>query len=163
MLFRLNDEIEVKWKRDKHWGNELRIRDTDIQLDDIIACFVEVFLYERLNPMIQKIAREKFLYTDHEEIERISLLTDWILMEKSFQQRLYHEHESLAAYIFHILRDNLKNLSPIHFDSLVTFCMQPISECLENAVGFGIDEMKREEEYQSFVHSVRNYIMNRET
>ena len=162
-LFRLNEEIEVQWKRDKHWGNELRFNDQHVSIDDIILCFVEVFLYNRYQQMIKKIAREKFFYSDEEEIERISQLTDYIVSEESYQQELFGEHESLAKYIFHILKANIEENYPIHFDSFVTFCMQPISECLEKAVGLGIDEMKREEEYQNFVHSVRYYLRNRKS
>lgn len=163
-LFRLNEEIEVQWKRDKHWGNELRINDEHVSLNDIILCFVEVFLFDRYHKMIKKIARETYYYSDDEEIERISQLTDFIISEKSYQKELFGEHESLANFIFYVLKENMEESSnPIHFDSFVTFCMQPISECIEKAVGFGIDEMKREEEYQNFVHSVRHYLRNRKS
>lgn len=162
-LFRLNEEIEVQWRRDKHWGNELRINDKHVSINDIILCFVEVFLLERLHKMIKKIAQETYFYSDEEEIERIVQLTDYIISEESYQKKIFGEHETLKHFIFHVLRENMDETHPIHFDSFVTFCMQPISECLEKAVGFGIDEMKREEEYQNFVHSVRHYLKKRKS
>lgn len=162
-LFRLNEEIEVQWKRDKHWGNELRITDDNLSIHDVISCFVEVFLYERLHQMIKKIAAEDYLYSDEEEIERICQLTDYIISEESYQKELFGDYKTLSNFIFHILKNNIEVTYPIHFDSLVTFCMQPISECLGRAVGLGIDEMKREEEYQNFVHSVRYYLRNRKS
>ncbi len=63
-----------------------------------------------------------------------------------------------VEYELNFLKENMEESSnPIHFDSFVTFCMQPISECIEKAVGFGIDEMKREEEYQSCRHQRSSY------
>lgn len=162
VFFRLNKDIQVQWRKNKHWGNELRFQENHVSLEQVITCFVKVFLSERLQPMIRKITREDYFYTEKEEIDRISALVDWIISEESFQTELFGEYESLSTFIFSILKSNMKQVAPIHFDSIITFCMQPINDCLERAVGLGIDEMKREEEYQTFVHSVRYYIKKKE-
>jgi len=89
MLFRLTEEIEVRWKKDRHWGYAVQLHDEKITIEQIITCFVEVFLHERLHPMLKKIAQEDYLYSDEEEIERICLLTNWILSEKIYQDQLF--------------------------------------------------------------------------
>lgn len=163
MLYRIQGEICVQWKRDEHWGNELRIQDQKVTLDLVISCLVKVLMFYRLNKMIKQITREKYFYTDKEEIERICLLTNWIVTEKHYQEQLFNEHFSLEKYLFNTLRQNIEDAFPIHFDSLITFCTQPLQKKLKEAVGYGIDEMKREEEHQSFVQSIRDFIKRRKS
>ena len=163
MLYRLQEKINIQWKKDKYWGNELRIHERKVSLEIVIDCFVKVFLYYRLNQMTKKIAQEKYFYRDKEEIERICVLTNWILHEKHFQSKLFPKHHCLKNYVYALIQQNVDETFPIHFDSLVTFCMQPFSTCLQEAVGYGIDEMKREEEHQNFVQSIREFIKRKTT
>lgn len=161
ILYRKQDEISIQWKKDKYWGNELRIHNDDVTSDTVISCFAKIFKQYRLNKIIKQITREKFLYREKEEIERICLLTNWVLKEKHFRRRLFGNDGYLEDYVCSVLQKSVDSDHPIHFDSLITFCIQPLSERLKEAVGYGIDEMKREEEHQNFVQSIREFIKRR--
>src|SRR5690625_1739974 len=133
MLYRIQGEINIQRKRDEHWGNELRIQDHKVTLDTVISCLVNVLMFYRLNKMIKQITRENYFYTDKDEIERICLLTNWVITEKHYQDHLFREHTSLEKYLFSTLRQNVEDAFPIHFDSLVTFCTQPLQKKLKEA------------------------------
>lgn len=156
-LYQLQGEINIQWKKDPYWGNELRIQDHRVTIDIVISCLVEVFTYVHLNHSIKQIAREKYLYSDQEEIERICLLTNWIITEEHYQIMLFKKKIQFEDYLFSILKQNVEQNYPIHFDSLITFSAQPFHEKLKQAVGYGIDELKREEEHQNFIHSIRDF------
>src|SRR5690625_2212805 len=158
MLYRLQEEINVQWKKDKYCKNELRIHDQKVSLELVIDCIVQVFMYYLLNQMNKQIVQDKYFYTDTEEIERICALTNWIIREKHYRSTLFPNDYSLTKYVFSLIQQNVEDTYPIHFDSLVTFCMHPLSKCLQEAVGYGIDEMKREEDHQSFIQSVREFM-----
>ncbi|MEI3606020.1 sporulation protein YtxC [Pseudogracilibacillus sp. SE30717A] len=156
-LYQLQDEIHIQWKKDPYWGNELRIQDDRVSMDTVISCLVEVFTYVHLNKILKQIAREKYHYSDQEEIERICHLTNWIIFEKHYQVKLFEEEIHYGDYLYSILKQNVEQNYPIHFDSLITFSAQPFHEKLKEAVGYGIDELKREEEHQNFIQSIRDF------
>lgn len=163
MLFHIKDEIYIQWKRDKEWGNELLLEERELTEREIISSLVDVFIYFRLNRMIKKIAHDNYYYTDADEIERICQLTNWVISEKYYETFLFEHNRSLKEYITELLMANIDLSHPIHFDSLVTFNLKPLIKSLQRAVGYGIDEMKREEDYQSFIQSTREYITRRKT
>jgi len=162
-LFRIQNEIHVQWKRNKNWGNELSIMEQRVKKKDIISCFTEVLTYFRLNRFIKKIAHDVYYYTDVDEIERICEWTNWVLAENEYAEILYEQYKSFKDFITALLTEQIHSYHPIYFDSLVTFSMKPLQECLKLAVGYGIDEMKREEDYQNFIQSIREFILKRET
>lgn len=163
MLFQVRNEIQIQWKRDKDWGNVLYVTDASIPIDQLLSCFIDVLVVHRLNRMIKKIAHDHYYYTDADEIERICQLTNWVLREAHYATFLFKKEQSLHAFLHTLLEKHMESEKSIYFDSLVTFNLKPFNECLKMAVGFGIDEMKREEEYQSFIQSTREYILRRKT
>lgn len=163
MLFRLQDEIYVKWKRDENWGNVLLLMEESNKKQDLILCFVEVYLSHRLNAMIKKISHDMYYYTDVDELERICQLTNRVIVDTYYTSRLFNESITLKQYLTSLLQSKVTNNRPINFDSLFTFGVKPFIEILKLAVGYGIDEMKREEEYQDFIQSTREFIMRRQT
>jgi len=161
MLYCLHDKIKIEWEKDTYWGHEIRIQSQTITIHDVITCFVKVFMYYRFNDLIRQIIRKRYFYTEHEEIERICILTRLVISERYYQTYLFKGFPSVQDYIYSILDEMMEESFPVHFDSLVTFSLQPLSECLIEAVGYGIDEMKREEEHQNFIQSIRDFIMQR--
>src|SRR5699024_4450919 len=49
----------------------------------------------------------------------------------------------------------------IHFDSIIQFRMQPFKSLLMEYVGLAIDEFKREEDHQTFINTIREYVVKR--
>jgi putative sporulation protein YtxC len=158
VIFQLYQEVNVQWRKNKHWGNELRFKEDKLSLDQMMKAFVHVFVFFRLDKIIQQIAKNDYYYSDDAEIERIGQLTKWVMTEKVIESKLFNEGGNLEAFIFTLFEEHLEEREVIHFDGLMTFCIKPLFHKLKIAVGFGIDEMKREEEHQSFIQSIREYI-----
>lgn len=162
-LFHTKKEIDVKWKKDETLGNELLLIGSNVSMRVIVLCLVEVFCYFRLNQIIKKIAHNYYYYTNIDEIDRICQLTNWILTEKNYSTNLYEKHLTWEAYITSLFECGIGENEFIYFDSLVTFNTKSLINCLKLAVGYGIDEMKREEDYQNFIQCTREYIKKKKS
>lgn len=158
----MQDEIEVQWRKDKDFGNVLLLQEHNCQEHHLIASFAEVFMYYRLNRMIKKIAHDEFYYTDVDEIERICQLTNLVMIEQHFATPLFGRGQTVKTYLEKLLMKQIEFDKAVFFDSIITFNLKPFVECLKVAVGYGIDEMKQEEEFQNFIQSAREFILRRE-
>lgn len=158
VLYRYHKKVSLQFRKHEHWGRELYIHDRDVTVSQVIRALVDVFMAFRFRTFIERIIRDTYYYEDRVEIDRIVTLTDGVLRDPYFQAMLWKKFSSITEYIYFLLKTHIQTSSPIHYDSLITFCLHPLRSCLTEAVGFGIDEMKREEEYQNFVESIREYV-----
>lgn len=157
-LFRLKKKIKIQWKKDAHWGNQLQLSEQQYDLNEIVSCLKDVFIHFRLRKLIQQMIEQTYFYKDSEEIERISVLTYWVLSEQQYAATIFGEYNSFDEYIITLFKKNLTINQPIYFDSLATFNLKPLHTSLIQAVGLAIDELKREEDHQRFIQSVREFI-----
>src|SRR5699024_1895548 len=58
---------------------------------------------------------------------------------------------------------NINNVTTVHFESIVNFRLTVFKDELIHYVGLAIEEFKREEDHQTFIHMLREYIANKET
>jgi len=158
VLYQLNKKVSLQFHKHAYWGGELCIYNGDVTLSHIIRAIVEVFMTFRYQKFVERIIRDTYFYEDQVEIDRIVTLTDVVLRDPYFHPMLWKNFSSLTDYTYFLLKGHVQTHAPIHYDSLITFCLHPLRTCLTEAVGFGIDEMKREEEYQNFVESIREYV-----
>ena len=157
-LFRLKREIKIQWKKDAHWGNQLQLSERQYDINEIVTCLKDVFIHFRLRKVIQQTIEQTYFYKDSEEIERISVLTYWVLSEQQYATTIFGDLHSFDDYIITLFENNITINQPIYFDSLATFNLKPLHTCLIKAVGYAIDELKREEDHQRFIQSVREFI-----
>lgn len=146
---------ETKHKRK---GYELLI--THIPLQIIINSFIKVYFVFRLNDKIKEIARNTYFYTKQTDIERITEWTYFLVQETTFLKEHFNK-KSLYDYLYEILYKQFEQMSlatEIYFDTFMIFQLKQFHERLRDIVGFAIDEMKREEEYQYYIHTIRQYI-----
>lgn len=137
-----------------------------ISNDELIRYFIQIYMMYRLQLNIQKIIRDDYFFTNETEIERIVEWTNWLLQEQSLVDE-YFEERTLFNYL---LRTLLKHLGHLHtikltidFDTFVLFQFKTFHKQLVHIVGYAIDEMKREEEYQHFVQTARMYVRKQST
>lgn len=62
----------------------------------------------------------------------------------------------------HEPRDDTGGKGPISFDSFSKFRLKELQERLLQIVDLAIDEYKMEQEYQMFIHMLREYLASRE-
>src|SRR5699024_63095 len=56
---------------------------------------------------------------------------------------------------------NMNVLKAIHFDSIIQFRMEPFKKLITDYVGLAIDEFKREEDHETFLNTIREYVKKR--
>lgn len=124
---------------------------------------LHVFKTHRLSQMIHTIIKQKYYYSNKDEIERIYELTHMLLNEQDKSWLLLENREEPQQMLFRLFLNNIAQRTTIHFDSIVNFGIQSFKELLTNYVGLAIDEFKREEEHQNYIHMLREFIRKRKT
>lgn len=161
-LFYYNRRIELHWKTNEKWGNQLVInKDTFNKGKDetITKSMVEVFMKHRLTKMIREVIEKKYYYSNQEEIERILDISYGIVAGNDNQALLLEENPK--KIIYSLFKGNIKNTGTVHFDSIINFRFTGFKESLIHIVGLAIDEFKREEDHQAFINMLREYVANK--
>lgn len=163
-LFCNNKHIELNWKAHEDWGNQLQFKKEILNNETIKVMahsMVHLFIIHRLSEMVRKVIKNYFYYTNPEEIARILDLAEWIIKgedEDSLQIRKGDPTELL----YNLFQSNLKSKGTVYFDSLINFRLKAFENKIIHYVGLAIDEYKREEDHQMFIHMLREYIVKKQ-
>lgn len=161
-LFSYNKNIELHWKTTEEWGNHLKLTNeqlTDSMVLSITKAMVNVFFSYRLSQTIKKVIKEKFYYSNQDEIDRIVELTYWIMSDEDETdkktERLKSKYERKLQLLF---EETIQEEKVIHYDSVVNFRLNSFKDELLYIIGLAIDEFKREEDHQAFIDMLRKFI-----
>lgn len=165
-LFQYNKEIELHWKTHKDWGNHIQFKHdpfNDQSIDAIASSMTDVFIAHRLPRMIRHIVQEKYYFQNTEEIERILELSHWIFTGKDADCIKVKKNKEPVQILHSLFAANIKNVTTVHFNSIVNFRLSVFKDQLIHYVGLAIEEFKREEDHQAFIDMLREYILNKKT
>ncbi|MFD1039595.1 putative sporulation protein YtxC [Virgibacillus byunsanensis] len=160
-LFRYNKQIELHWKTDEEWGNHLQF---DYKLPNnetteaIAKSMVDVFSTHRLTKMMTDVIEGYYYYSNRDEMERILDLTHWIFSGEDDDSLTVRDNKDPYKLLHSLFLANIKNTNVIHYDSIVKFSLKAFKDQLIHYVGLAIDEFKREEDHQTFINMLREYI-----
>lgn len=164
-LFQVDQTIEVKWKHQGKAGSHLIIHQEEKWNNDLLAlvqeALINVFNKHREYYWLEEIIKTDYHFKDHQEVEHIIEISRTIMngeVEGIDPNKLIPKEE-LEKLMIAILEDQ----SFLHFDSFITFRMQNYKEELIEFAGIAIEEYKREQDYQFFIQSLREYISRRES
>lgn len=164
-LFQQNKQIAVHWQVNDKWGNQLTINSeplNEIIFQSIAESLVNVYIKFRLRKVINEIIQDTYYFSDRHEIEQIHEFAEWIVTGKDEDSKLLRKNKHPIQLLRAIFLMHIRNAHTVHFDSIVQFGMKAFKEDLIHYVGLAIDEFKREEEHQSFVNMLREYIIKKE-
>ena len=164
-LFQKNKQIAVHWKVNEKWGNQISFEtqpENELKYQSIAQSMVYVFITYRLGSMLREIIKNKYYFSDKHEVEKIHELAEWIVLGEDLDCIIIRENKHPIQLLRAIFLMHIRNTQTIHFDSIVQFGMKVFKEDLINYVGLAIDEFKREEEHQSFINTVREYVIKKE-
>lgn len=110
----------------------------------------------------ESVLRENYFYEDVDEINQIlEIVSELRLGERPELMELVGEWDE-AGYVLDSLEPLMEGNAPISFDSFSKFRLKKLQERLQLMVDLAIDEYKMEQEYQMFVHMLREYLASRE-
>lgn len=164
-LFKNNKNIELQWKVHEEWGNQLKInplRDGDSFLDHLARSMTEVFISHRLGNLIRYIIKKNYYFSNHDEIDRIHDLSNWIFSGTDAESIHVRKGVNPKHILHSLFHNHIKMRETIHYDSIVKFGLKAFKDEMIHYVGLAIDEYKREEEHQEFIHALRNYISKKQ-
>ncbi|MCL6586545.1 MAG: putative sporulation protein YtxC [Anoxybacillus sp.] len=126
-----------------------------------VAQFILHVMEDRL---LLSIISGTFYYNDEEEQQQILQLAHSFLEGERHDYRSGNPHgQSRETLIMDALVPFLKDGLSFSLASFVTFRLKPYIELLSHYVELAIDEYKLEQEYQTFVQLLRDYVAVRET
>jgi len=161
-LFKYHKHIELHWKTNEEWGNQLQFNQTllndDKTIEMIGQSMVDVFNTYRLAKTIEHIIKSKYYYKNVDEIDRILELSHWIITGDDHDSIHVRQHRNPHHILKRIFIEHLRQANSFHYDSIVKFRLTPFKDELIHYVGLAIDEFKREEDHQTFVNMLREYI-----
>ncbi|RVT64983.1 putative sporulation protein YtxC [Niallia taxi] len=121
----------------------------------------EFILHYKSEEWARQVLVDRYYYADEAE-QRLILEILHSLLEKERRDLAsllgkIHLHECLDKALGDLLKDNFS----FSFDSFVTFRLQDYTQKLNSYVEIAIDEYKMEQEYQVFIHTLRDFLENR--
>jgi len=118
-----------------------------------------VFIKGELFPQwLMKIVREKFHYSEQDECEQIVEIATAIMSDEKMNNEPFWNELQLKIH-YGLVSIFERNVS-FSFPSFLTFRMRGIMDHLLRIVVEAIDEYKMEQEYQSFIHTLRKYMLS---
>lgn len=164
-VFRYNKQVELHWKTHKDWGNQLQLEEKLAKkefIEVVAKSMVDVFIAHRLGSMIKHIIKDFYYFTNTDELERIMDLTYWILTGDDSDSLFVRKDKDPKLLLQSLFIANIKNTTTVHYDSIVKFRLKVFRDQLIHYVGLAIDEFKREEDHQTFINMLREYIAKKE-
>ncbi len=164
-LFQENKQLEINWQVDEKWGNQLTVNAeplNELVYQSIAISLVNVYITFRLKRTMKEIIRNTYYFSEWHEVEKIYELSEWIVTGEDEDSRLLRNNKHPIQLLRAIFLMHIRNTQTVHYDSIVKFGMKAFEQDLIDYVGLAIDEFKREEEHQSFINSLREYIVKQE-
>jgi putative sporulation protein YtxC len=126
---------------------------------ELLSDTFQVFIKEEwMLYVIEQIIREKFLFKEREEIDQILDIASSIMEGERFSKTVFWE-EAIVS-IKEGLQSIAENQLSFSFESFVKFRLRKLNEMLIQYVEHAIDEYKLEQDYQSFIYLLRNFMIN---
>lgn len=131
-------------------------------LSTVKTAFFQFIVNQKQDDWFKRILMEHYYYEDEGEQQQILEIIHSILEGN---------REDLAAFVSGLdVKENLKSaidqLFQDHisfsFDSFVKFRMRPLMNEMTKYVEVSIDEYKMEQEYQMFIHTLRDFLSGRQ-
>ena len=155
------DEHHILLNEDHHI---IKISDkiTADQTEIVQNVFYEFITNMKRDDWFRSILTNQFYYHDLEEQQQILEILHSILEGKREDLSVFlkdlNEEEAVKTAINHIFQEDVS----FSFDSFIKFRLRSYLQQLERYVELAIDEYKLEQEYQMFVHMLRDFLSNRE-
>lgn len=140
-------------------GLELDIEQRNLEkwLTLLTDVFHRFLLEEKLQHALEQIITQKFYFRERDEIESILLFAASIFEgEKNMSQEplFSDEKQWIKKGLHSILTEKLS----FSFDSFTTFRLKSFYQSLEKYAMLAIDEYKLEQDYQSFIATLRDFL-----
>ncbi len=162
-VFRELKDAEFIWRQDQEFGNCVTFHWNEEAVSEqefhvLTSALVDVFMTFRLSDYVRYLLRTVYYFDNEPEVNRIIDLSHWILLSGDEESKLLRKAYHIPDAMYHLLLSIIQTEKKIHFDSIVQFRFSQIKDLYIEHIGLAIDEYKREEEHQTYVHMLREHV-----
>lgn len=131
-------------------------------LNTVKTAFFQFIVNQKQDDWFKRILMEHYYYEDEGEQQQILEIIHSILEGNREDLAAFVSgldvKESLKSAIDQLFQDNIS----FSFDSFVKFRMRPLMDEMTKYVEVSIDEYKMEQEYQMFIHTLRDFLSGKQ-
>jgi putative sporulation protein YtxC len=131
-------------------------------LNTVKTAFFQFIVNQKQDDWFKRILMEHYYYEDEGEQQQILEIIHSILEGNREDLAAFVSgldvKESLKSAIDQLFQDNIS----FSFDSFVKFRMRPLMNEMTKYVEVSIDEYKMEQEYQMFIHTLRDFLSGKQ-
>ncbi len=136
----------------------------DISLEQIIIPgLIQFIIGHKEQLMIVKMLKENYFFSEEEEQQQILHIAQSIIEGQRHEIPKVQKLTSRELFVREALEDFLQPDLYFTFSSFQKFRLQKYFNCLREYVELAIEEYKMEQEYQSFVQSLRDYLCKKDS
>ncbi|MFC0270254.1 putative sporulation protein YtxC [Metabacillus herbersteinensis] len=139
----------------KKWSNVIE--------QAVIPSLVHYILEYKEHQIMLSIIRENYYFIEHEEQQQILHIAQSIIEGERKEIPRVNQFQPREEFILEALRQFLTPPLSFTFQSFLQFRLQHYVKRLREYVEVAIEEYKLEQEYQTFIQSLRDYITDRES
>lgn len=133
----------------------------DGMLQEIKRSFYDFIILTKREEWFRTILAEAYLFTEVEEQDQIIEIIYSVLEGDREELAPFMEGVAENGHIEKAVNEIFNEKISFSFDSFVKFRLKAYVEQLSQWVEIAIDEYKMEQEYQVFVHTLRNFLADR--
>lgn len=118
----------------------------------------EFILNYKVNEWAKEILKEQYMYEDDTEQRHIVEILNHLMDGEKEELVKLVDHLHLKRCLKETINELIKEDISFSFDSLVKFRLRTFFDLLKKYVEVSIDEYKMEQEYQVFIHTLRDFL-----
>ena len=129
--------------------------------DVLVPSFVDFFLNVKEPRLLLFIIEKQFYFEDEDEKQQILHIAQSILEGERAEIPMIKHFEPRENLIISALTNFLRPNQSFSIESFIQFRLSDYLSRLSEYVGLSIEEYKMEQEYQNFIQSLREYVLNK--
>ncbi|MCP3741303.1 putative sporulation protein YtxC [Rossellomorea sp. BNER] len=151
---------ETLFQQQKHYVVSIDQLDENVQ--SVVKQLAMFILNSKRLDWASTILSEFYLYNDpHEQEQILQIMIEMFNGERPELVQLLKEWDE-EQFLYQNLEGITESNGPVSFDSFVKFRLKKLEERTMEYVDIAIDEYKMEQDYQMFIHMLREYLSSRE-
>lgn len=123
--------------------------------------FLQFIIKIKLNDWFRMILKEQYFYEDEDEQQQILDIIQSILEGSREDLESLIHNVNINQQLEKTISQLFEEQQSFSFDSFVRFRMRPFMKQIEKFVEISIDEYKLEQEYQVFIQTLRQFLLDR--
>lgn len=158
----IQNHSDILLFEDKHIVKVIDSSLSTAVFENVKKAFYEFIIKIKRDDWFRAILREQYFFEDPDEVQQIMEIIYSVLSGNREDLAVFLKENTEEPKIKEVVDELFQGDFSFSFDAFLKFRLRPYLQLLENYVEISIDEYKMEQEYQMFVQTLRDFLVNRE-